>query len=242
LAYGKGKTKDMLKRMADFGRPNMSPDLSELRARCLVGTTRMAKDFNETMSFFRKLRDGKDTGEVSDIQRDALLAMMDLVQDRFHCPEWDSEAVIQFRLDYRCIKGTKVALKNALESVGSRLQDGHPARHHIALASHTARGPAIDLDINLERSVARDIHEHQDNDRPVRLSGLATELGPETAQVRGVLARAKAEDDLSQITHVVAEDFGVVNTSSLVVLKLPKPVDPASLPDTGMKRPGFTGG
>lgn len=92
------------------------------------------------------------------------------------------------------IKGTKVVL----ESVGSRLQDGHPARHHIALASHTARGPAIDLDINLERSVARDIHEHQDNDRPVRLSGLAIELGPETAQVRGVLARAKAEDDLSQ--------------------------------------------
>ncbi|PWL19880.1 MAG: hypothetical protein DCO98_12005 [Altererythrobacter sp. XM-24bin4] len=335
----------MLKRMADFGRPNMSPDLSELRARCLVVTTRMAKagftphvtdpvpdgkmldeimlreqksvakekflnvvwaekcrllakpaifeqmkrrqnnlfgrfqhidtvgdkplsdgtkrlvnlpedwsyrlsipdvselktlarslKFDETMSFFRKLRDGKDTGEVSDIQRDALLAMMDLVQDRFHCPKWDSEAVIQFHLEYRCIKGAKVALKNALESVGSRLQDGHPARHHIALASHTARGPAIDLDINLERSVARDIHEHQDSDRPVRLSGLAIELGPETAQVRGVLARAKAEDDLSQVTHVVAEDFGVVNTSSLVVLKLPKPVDPASLPDTRMTK------
>ena len=44
------------------------------------------------------------------------------------------------------------------------------------------------------------------------------------------------QDDLSQITHVVAEDFGVVNTSNLVVLKLPKPVDPASLPDTRMTK------
>jgi hypothetical protein len=39
-----------------------------------------------------------------------------------------------------------------------------------------------------------------------------------------------------KVTHVVAEDFGVVNTSSLVVLKLPKPVDPASLPDTRMTK------
>lgn len=42
MAYGKGNTKDMLKRMADLGRPDMSFDLSELRSRCLVVTSRMA--------------------------------------------------------------------------------------------------------------------------------------------------------------------------------------------------------
>ncbi|WP_417270755.1 hypothetical protein [Celeribacter sp.] len=339
MAYGKGQTKDMLKRMADLGRPVMSDNLSELRCRCLDITGQMAKagfsthvtdpvpngkdldatmlrmqrdlskasvmnvvwiekcrllaksaiteqmkrrqrnlfgrfrhidtigdrklpdgtarlinlpeewsyrlgaddvaelkqlaetmDFHEVIDFFGRLHAGETPGNLTDMQRDALLALMSQVQERFQCPEWGQEAVIQLHLDYRCIKGTKQALSSALEAIGSGLGQGRPAAHHIALASHTARGAGISLEIRLAPGTAQSIHEHHDPDRPYRLTGLALELGPEVAQLRGILARPKVTMDLSEITHVVAEDFGLVNTSSLVVLELPGSIDPETLP------------
>ncbi|MFX4300199.1 hypothetical protein [Pseudosulfitobacter pseudonitzschiae] len=341
MAYGKGQTKDLLKRMADLGRPHMSADLTNLRTRCLDVTGQMARagftahvsdpvpdgkaldavmlrlqkqltdcgamnniwiekcrllaksaimeqmkrrqrnlfgrfrhidatgdrplpdgttrlinlpedwsyrldaedvavlktlaetmDFREAMGFFGQIHAGEKPAHLTNAQRDALIALMDQVQERFQCPVWDPEAVIQLHLDYRCIKGAKRALTSALEEVGGRLDQGRPVARQIALASHIARGAGISLEIRLVRCVARNIHEHQDPDRPYRMTGLALELGPEVAQLRGILARPKATMDLSEITHVVAEDFGLVNTSSLVVLELPGSIDPEVLPTT----------
>ncbi|MFX4300321.1 hypothetical protein [Pseudosulfitobacter pseudonitzschiae] len=341
MAYGKGQTKDMLKRMADLGHPVMSDDLSKLRSRCLAITKQMAKagfsthvtnpvpngkdldatmlrlqrdlskarvlnvvwiekcrllaksaileqmmrrqrnlfgrfyhidtlggrqlpdgtsrlvnlpeewsyrldaedvavlktlaetmDFREAMGFFGQIHAGEKPAHLTNAQRDALIALMDQVQERFQCPVWDPEAVIQLHLDYRCIKGTQRALSSALEAIDSGLDQGRPAAHQIALASHTARGAGIPLEIKLAQGTSQSIHEHQDPDRPYRMTGLALELGPEAAQLRGILARPKATMDLSEITHVVAEDFGLVNTSSLVVLELPGSIDPEALPTT----------
>lgn len=345
MAYGKGQNKDMLKRMADLGRPALSGDLTELRSRCLDvlgdmaragftahvtelvpdgkaldaimlkeqsgmargqvmnvvwiekcrliaksaimeqmkrrqknlfgrfrhidstgdkplpdGTARLvnlpqkwsyrlgeadlaalkaraeALDYRETMAFFGRLHAGETVPGLPDLHRDALLALMAQVQDRFQCPVWDAEAVVQLHLDYRCIKGTRAALSAALEKIGAGLGRGHPAAHHIALASHTARGPGIGLDLRLDPITARDIHQHQDAERPYRLTGLALELGPGAAQLRGVMVRPKAMPELSEIRHVVSEDFGLVNTSSLAVLELPTPIDPAALPETDLTK------
>lgn len=345
MAYGKGQNKDMLKRMADLGRPALSADLSELRARCLDvlgqmaqagfiahvtdpvpdgkaldeimllkqseltksrvlsnvwieksrliakstimeqmkrrqknlfgrfrhidstgdrplpgGTPRLvnlpedwsyrldaadlaslkaraeALDYRETMAFFGRIHAGKAVPDLPDLHRGALLALMAQVQDRFQCPVWDTEAVVQLHLDYRCVRGGRAALGAALEAVGAGLGTGRPAGHRIALASHTARGDGIGLDLRLDRTTARDIHIHQDPDRPYRLTGLALELGPETAQLRGVMARPKAQPALSEIRHVVAEDFGLVNTSSLAVLELPGRIVPAELPDMDLTK------
>ena len=345
MAYGKGQTRDMLKRMADLGRPAMSDDLTELRARCLDvigrmanagysahvtepvpsgkdldaimlrlqrdlskasvlnvvwiekcrliaksaileqmkrrqknlfgrfrhidtigdrplpdGTARLvnlpeewssrlaatdvaslkalaqAMGFRETMAFFGRIHAGEQIAGLSELQRHALVALMDQVQDRFQCPDWDQEAVIQLHLDYRCIKGTKHALSSALEAIGAGAKEGRPATHRIALASHTARGAGITVDLRLAQTTARDIHEHQDPDRPYRLAGLALELGPEAAQMRGILVRPMAMQDLSEITHVVAEDFGLVKTSSLAVLALPGTIDPEGLPRTDLTK------
>ena len=338
MAYGKGRNKDMLKRMADLGRPVLSDDLTELRKRCLDVLGRMARagftahvtdpvpdgksldaimlkaqselardkimnvvwvekcrliakpaiteqmkrrqknlfgrfrhigitgdlplpdgtlrlvnlpkewsyrlceadlaalkaraealDFLETMAFFGRLHAGEAVPGLPALHRDALLALMAQVQARFRCPAWDeASASVQLHLDYRCVKGTRAALSAALEKVGAALVRGHPAAHRIALASHTARGPGIGTDLRLDPTTARDIHKHQDAVRPYRLTGLALELGPAGAQLRGVMARPQAVPDLSEIRHVIGEDFGKVNTSSLAVLELPAPIDPAA--------------
>lgn len=172
-----------------------------------------ALDFREAMALFRDLRSGN--AGLTPLQADALRALEAAVSARFGCPEWSDEAAIQLHLDYRCLRGGAEALATALSGLASALDGSGPGTALIEISSHRPRGPAIRVPLRLPRAV---VERHRD-DPDQKVGSLVLELGPDRLRPKAVLLRAPRAPDPVGATVVLAEDFGLVNTSSLVVAR-----------------------
>lgn len=326
MAYGKGSTKDLLKRMADLGQVPMTHDLGELRAKCLetiqimadmtftehvtdpiptgrdldatllpaqskaskrglnnvyaekcrmiakatvaeqmkrrsrnlfgkfkhvaargnkpmadgalrlinlpeewsrtltpvdiarLDTLAKSLDFRGAIDLFQSLRSGN--AGLSPAQAEAMRAMMAMVQERFKCPLWSDDAVIQLHLDYRCVRGGAAALTTALDGMSAGIAGARPADATLALTSHIQRGPAILISMRLQQAVANRYSDRTDQS----VSSVAIELGPEVVAIKGVITRPPVPQDVVGANTVVGEDFGFVNTSTLTVVRSNTPI------------------
>lgn len=331
LAYGKGKTKDLMKRMADLGPLSMSSDLSDLRSRMLAtlgdmataiwpsdildsipsgkdidavmlqvqsaasksglnnvwaekarliaksavleqwkrgqrnlfgrfrnvatvgdmpmedGTRRLVNlpeefsrtltaedvaaiaemaaglDFQATMKLFQDFAHG-DNG-LPPHHADALRAMAQVVRERFRCPVWKDDAVVQLHLDYRCVRGGKEALSAAKSALRDASCQGGSTRHDLTLTSVSPRGDAIGIPLRLSPAVCGRLGDTQD----LEIAGFVVELGRTKTQTRMVVTRPPQVTDVSLCRTVVAEDFGYRNTSSIAVMRGPAPIGDAPL-------------
>jgi len=192
-------------------------------------------DFRSVMELFVDLREG-DAG-FTPLQADALRALHAAVQQRWGPPEYRDDAVIQLHLDERCIRGGKTALSGALGEVSSGLGSRSEAACTLRLTSHVARGDGIPLRPRLSEVVAERMGEAQVGDNGQRLKAFAVELGPDKVRCRGVVVRPRRAPSPVGCRTVVANDFGFVNTASLVVARSAEPIDQARL-DFAQSDPG----
>ena len=170
-------------------------------------------DFPAAMTLFRELRSG-DAG-LTPFQAEALRAMEAAVSARFGCPEWGEDAAIQLHLDARCVRGEAKSLSAALAGLASGLDGSGGGAAVVEISSQRARGPAIRIPLRLPRPVA-DRHQG-DPGQPVR--SLVLELGPDRLRPKAVLLRQPSASGIVGAKTVLAEDFGMVNTSSMVVVR-----------------------
>jgi len=172
-----------------------------------------ALDFLAVMGLFRDLRSGD--GGFSPLQAAALRDMEASVSARFGCPEWGPDATIQLHLDARCVRGEAKGLSAVLAGLASGLVGSGSGTAIIEVSSYRARGPAIPAPLRLPRAVA-DRH-CDDPDQQVR--SLLLELGPDLLRPKAVLLRQPKNTEIVNAKTVLAEDFGLVNTSSMVVAR-----------------------
>ena len=195
-------------------------------------------DFAGMMTLLRAVFAGDACG-LSPAQADALRAMIEAVQERFPRPEWREDAIVQIHLDYRGVKGMKRALNAALDALRQGVRAGTPAAFALRIASHTAHGAGILVSGRLPARLAvRCVRDGEDVD----VVSLVLELGPDRVRTQAVLARPVRAEDLSGAFTVLAEDFGLTNTSSMCVLRCETGVEDAVLaflrtdPDKGAMR------
>ena len=190
-----------------------------------------ALDFRATMSLFRDLRSGDC--DLTAAQAGALRDMEAAVSGRFGCPEWRDDAAIQLHIDYRCLRGCGDALEAALAGLAAGLNGSGPGAARIEISSHRPRGPAIPVQLRLPRAVAA---RHQSKASQEARS-LVLELGQDLFRPKAVLLRRPRAPELVGATVVLAEDFGMVNTSSMVVVRGPEGVT-ADRVDFARSEPG----
>lgn len=216
----------------EFSRTLTDADVAALAARAADAT------FADMIPLLRAVRAGDDCG-FSPLQAEALRAMIGAVQERFPRPEWREDAIVQIHLDSRGIKNTKRALRAALDALRAGLRSGAPAAIAFKIASHTPRASGIPVSGRLPvRLAARGLEDGDDVD----VVSLVLELGPERVHTKAVLARPVRKSDLSGAFTVLAEDFGLTNTSSMCVMRCDTVVEDAVLaflrtdPDKGAMR------
>lgn len=175
-------------------------------------------DFRSAMTLFRELRDS-DAG-FTPLQADALRAMHEASCLRWGCPEWRDDAIIQLHLDSRCIKGTEKALSGALTILSEAFRGKKPAATAISIASHIARGPGIPIALRL----SADVSERMDGHGAQFAKSLVVEIGPEKVLAKVVIMRPKTAPSPVGFNTVLGEDFGFVNTSSIVVARAQQPI------------------
>jgi hypothetical protein len=184
-----------------------------------------SRNFSETLRLFRDLT-SSDCG-LTEIQAEALRAMASLVRDRFLCPEWQQDATIQLHLDYRCLRGGKPALESTLGLLGSSLRPNSSLKLDIALAAISPRQNPISIPLRVARAVSESISRHTSGD--IAVGSLLIELAPSHVRPKMVVVRAPSAPPVAGCRTVVAEDFGFINTSSIVVLRSRTPVGEEAL-------------
>lgn len=85
------------------------------------------------LELFQKL--GCGNFGLASTQADALRALLGAVRERFACPAWKADAVIQLHLDHRCLRGGKAALSASLEALGNGFVENTSAAVDLQLAS-----------------------------------------------------------------------------------------------------------
>ncbi|MCE6958725.1 transposase [Cereibacter sphaeroides] len=170
-------------------------------------------DFRAAMALFRRLE--TDDAGLPEIQAAALRAMAEAVGQRFGCPEWGEDAILQLHIDYRCLRGRKERLAAVLGALTAAFAQGGPGQTSVDLAAPQPRGAAIRIPLQLPAPVAARFADCADQ----VVKALVLELGPETAAPKAVVLRKPRAPAIARQTVVLAEDFGFVNTSSLVVAR-----------------------
>jgi len=191
-------------------------------------------DFAAMLELFRKL--GWGNCGLTSTQADALRAMLGTVRERFACPAWKTDAVIQLHLDYRCLRGGKAALSASLEALGNGIVENTSAAVDLLLASASPRCDSIVLPVRLCRQVSRQTTRHGNGQ--IRPTSILLELGPNQVRPKMVVVRPPGTPPIVGCRTVVAEDFGFTNTSSIVVLRDPTPIGEEALARIG----GHNGG
>jgi hypothetical protein len=211
-----------------FSRRLAAEDLEQLQD--LAAKT----DFASTFNLFRTLGSG-DCGLTS-TQAEALRAILGIARERFACPVWKADAVIQLHLDYRCLRGGKSALSASLEALGNGARTNTAVVDDLPLASTSPRGDSIVLPMRLCREVAE--HTSRHGSGQIRPTSLLVELGPVQVRPKMVVVRPPDTAPIVGCRTVVAEDFGFTNTSSIVVLRSRTPIGEEELARIG----GHNGG
>lgn len=180
-------------------------------------------EFGPAMALLGELR-GSDAG-LPALQAEALRAMTAQVEERFGCPEWTGDAVIQLHLDYRCLKGGKAALAATLNGLTAALKAGTGGSAAIAISAPAPRGPAVPVRLHLPEAVAARFGDRDDQS----VKAIALELGPDIVAARAVITRPVLATDAVGSFRVLAEDFGFAKTSSMVVVESDRPISEEAL-------------
>lgn len=212
----------------EFSRTLAADDLEQLQD--LAAKT----DFASMLELFRNL--GCSNCSLAPTQADALRGLLGIVRERFACPAWKADAVIQLHLDYRCLRGGKAALSASIEALGSGIVENTSAAFDLQLASASPRCNSIILPMRLGRQVSRQTTRHGNGQ--IRAASLLVELGPDQARPKMVVVRPLDTQPIVGCRTVVAEDFGFTNTSSIVVLRGRTPIGEEALARIG----GHNGG
>jgi hypothetical protein len=142
-------------------------------------------DFASMLELFRKL--GCSNCGLTSPQTDALRAMLGAVRQRFACPAWNADAVIQLHLDYRCLRGRKAALSASLEALGNGVLTKTAVAVEVRLVSASPRCDSIVLPMQLCRQVAE--HTSRHGSGQIRPTSLLVELGPDHVRPKMVVVR-----------------------------------------------------
>lgn len=196
----------------EWSRSLSDDDVAALQARA------DALDFRGAMALFSELR-FSDAG-LTETQAGALRAMLRAVEDRFGCPQWRDDASIQLHLDGRCIRGGIKTLRPTLEALTEGLTSVRNTRARLVLTSPVARGRGIDMGFFLSERSAKAYSDRADQ----KFGSLVIELGPQRAQLRGVVLRPDLAPSVVGCNVVLGEDFGFTKTSSIVIVKSPEPI------------------
>ena len=189
-------------------------------------------DFPAAMAAFAGVAAGSGPDGLTKLQAQALDAMRLLVEERFGRPRWDSDAVVQLHLDFRCFPGGREVMDALLAGLTGDAGDEtskSPPEHQFPVAGGVARGPAIPLGAKVVRRAV---------DRLVRVGGvrtegrpsftsLALEVGPESAEVKGVYSLKPDTYGAREAETVLGEDFGYANTVAWTLFRPVATLDPA---------------
>ena len=191
-------------------------------------------DFATTMAFFRNLQVG--TAEIEQHLAEALLSVVNAVNNRFSCPVWKSdEAVLQLFLDYRCFEGGNKALGQACAVLQGGLKCKTSATTRLSITSHEQGGPVVPLTFHLSEAQSKTYADRDDQE----LSKLVLEIGPESVETRGIITRPDLKQSPVGKDVVLGEDFGFSKTSSLVVVRSNEAITQDAV-DFATSRPGKT--
>ena len=184
-------------------------------------------NFQGVMELFRKLHGGHATS-LHPLHADALLSMLGMVEERWGCPEWKADGTVMLHLDFRCFVGgrkTQDSLLAAMTAaIAPAVENGRRAVFPLLVSGVVARGAPLAL----KAAVLPDVVSALAKSSPdLRFTSLALELGLRDVIVRGVLTQRPKPYALSEATHVLADDFGYVNTSTMAVVAVDRPLDPA---------------
>ena len=182
-------------------------DLSTLQA--LADVT----EYANVMALFNRLR-RCDAG-LTTLQANALRGMLTLVTERYGCPVWKDDAEFQLHLDYRCVRGGAEALQIACAVVQATLLGKGLATANLTLTSHQPRGTPIAIAMSMPLAVMIRLQDRTDQ----ILKSFVIELGPKIAKLKAVIVRMPAAPSLLGKMTVLADDFGFVNTSSMVLVR-----------------------
>ncbi len=177
-------------------------------------------DYEATLDLFQGLR--QSDMDLSPLQAEALRAMADVVRNRYKCPVWKDDAIVQLHLDYRSVRGGKDVLDRALLKLNNGLAAQLPAQHVLPLTSAVSRGNIISIPLQMCFPVAQRFGGDD-----ATAAALVLELGPVLCNAKAVVAKPSVKSSLEQCYTVVSDDFGYANTSSLAVVRsnLPIPLD-----------------
>lgn len=188
-------------------------------------------NFQGVIELFRKLRADHATS-LPPLHVQALLAMLDLIEERWSCPEWSVNGTFMLHLDYRCYAGgrnTQDKLLTALsDAIAPAVKNGARATIPLLVSGVVARSAPIALKATLIPKVVQGLFKGQaEGAEPMRYTSLALELGQREVVVRGVLTQRPVPYALSESTHVLGDDFGYTNTSTMVVVQADRSLDTA---------------
>lgn len=175
-------------------------------------------DFREVLTLFEHLEGKSAEYGLTDLQREALQVLSDRVSGRFGCPIWKEDARFQLHLDYRCLKGTKKTLDKTLTGLNNALQGGSCDPVCFEISSHKPYGTGIPIRARFAKAVMDRLTREESRSRQ-SVKSLVIEMGKDKVQVKAVVLRYPKTAEITGSRVVVAEDFGLLNTSSLVVAR-----------------------
>lgn len=136
----------------------------------------------------------------------------------------DARFACQINLDYRVIRSN---LDPVIElDKGARLlvDRGNRKFHHfLEISNPVPRGETIKIPMVMSAKTLTRF------DKLSSISSLAVVIEPDAVMVRTVITKPDREPVLDGITHLVARDFGMLNTVSLSIVALDDPIDPKRL-------------
>jgi len=146
---------------------------------------------------------------------------------KYRNPEYgrDPRYTCQIHLDYRVIRN-KVEPVSALDKGARILVDQSNKKFHyfLEISNPQPRGDSIRIPITMSSNTLKRF------DRDAKTSSLVLEISQTDVTVKTVISKPdQPATDIKDITHLIARDFGYVNTVSLTVAKLDKEIDPAEV-------------
>ena len=200
----------------------------------------LAKGMNcaGVIELFRKVRLGQVTS-LPPLHVQALTAMLDIVEERYGCPEWKTDgSVTQLHLDYRCLPGGRVTQDALLAALNAAIPEFPKTSVETKLSGESRFATTIPLLVSGVVAYGRPLMFRAtllpavlkglicDVAQPVRFTSLVLEIDEFKAAVKGVLTQRPKPYALEDATHTVGDDFGYVNTSAMAVMKVGAPLDP----------------
>jgi hypothetical protein len=179
--------------------------------------------FTEAMQVFRDLR-AEDVG-LPTRQADALRALSQTVRERWKRPLWKEDAVVQLHIDFRCVRGGRTVLTQQLASLSAALKGLDKAKVEFPLTSVSPRGESLAVGLQIPNFVVQKYGGEKD----VGITSLVLELGRLSSTVKIVITKPPSTPSIVGARTVVAEDFGFINTSSIVVLRSATPISEAAV-------------